>query len=246
MMIIDPNWPAPRNVKAFTSTRIGGQSQPPYMSLNLGQHVGDQKETVMANRQLLSRQLGLPSEPIWLAQIHGTTVVRADQHIGKIVPTADASWTQATDVVCAVLTADCLPILLCNKAGTLVAAIHAGWRGLAAGIVEEMMTVLNEADSEVLAWLGPAIGPEIFEVSHDVRDIFIENDPVAKEAFKANNSNKWLANIYLLAKQRLEKCGVTAVYGGEHCTYIENDLFYSFRRDHGVTGRMATLIWLNA
>lgn len=244
MEIIKPQWPVSVHVNACTTTRLGGESHSPYHSFNLATHVGEENGIVQRNRKKLRREINLPSEPIWLNQVHGNTVVQADQHVGNILPNADAAWTDQPNIVCAVLTADCLPVLLCDKKGTKVAAIHAGWKGLLAGVIENTVQKMNPCD-DIFAWLGPAIGPSVFEVSDDVRDYFLQSSDRASEAFKPNAHNKWLANIYQLATQRLNDCGVDQIYGGNYCTYTESDWFYSYRRDHGMTGRMATLIWLS-
>ena len=246
LQFIIPNWPAPNNVKALQTTRNGGVSQTPYASLNFGAHVNDDGIAVAKNRQLLSPYL--PSEPVWVNQVHGVEVIDAAQ--STCLQDADASFTTQANVVCVTMTADCLPVLLCDKAGTVVAAVHAGWRGLCDGAIEAAVNKLPVERSEILAWLGPAIGPEAFEVGDEVRQQFMQHDSQAELAFKANAS-KWFCNMYLIAQQRLNKLGVTQVYGGgDHenssdnfCTYTDEARFFSFRRDN-VTGRMASLIWL--
>lgn len=236
-----PDWPAPANVRALTTTRVGGFSQGPYTSLNLGDHVGDDPETVARNRAWLREALRLPLEPLWLKQVHGTNVVAAvAAHIGV---TADGAWTDRPGVVCAVLTADCLPVFVCDCRGTKVALLHAGWRGLAAGVIEAGVRALATPGAELLAWLGPAIGPDSYEVGDDVRRVFLDDDPGAAEGFRPARAGRWHADLYALARRRLRQQGVCAVYGGGHCTRREGDTFYSFRRD-GATGRMASLIWL--
>lgn len=240
---IAPNWPAPANVKALQTTRIGGVSKAPYASLNLGAHVNDDAIAVAQNRQLLRSYL--PSEPVWVNQVHGVEVIDAAQ--SSCLQNADASFTTKLNVVCVTMTADCLPVLLCDKAGTVVAAVHAGWRGLCDGAIEAAINKMPARPSDILAWLGPAIGPSAFEVGDDVRQQFIQQDSAAVQAFKAHG-DKWLCNMYLIAKQRLNKLGVTEVYGGgineDFCTYTDAARFFSFRRDN-VTGRMASLIWLS-
>lgn len=237
---ISPDWPAPANVRALLSTRNGGISQAPYASLNFGDHVGDDPLHVLQNRALL-RQL-LPAEPCWLKQVHGTRVADAAATAGVIE--ADASVAQRTGTVCAIMTADCLPLLLCDRSGSVVAAAHAGWRGLLDGVLENTVAAMHRPGGEILAYLGPAIGPDAFEVGDEVRSAFIDRDPVAAAAFKpAGRAGKWLADLYLLARQRLAGVGVTAVYGGSECTYSDAGRFFSYRRD-AVTGRMASLIWL--
>ena len=254
--LIIPNWPAPKNVYALQTTRDGGASHAPFNSLNFGSHVNDNPQHVAQNRQLLSQFL--PSEPVWLNQIHGINAVDAAQT--DCVPDADASYTNRKNVVCVTMTADCLPILLCDIAGTAVASIHAGWRGLCDGIIEATISSMRAkipAKStdlmacNLMAWLGPAIGPNAFEVGFEVREQFIAKDAQAELAFKKQGENqeqdKWLADIYKIATQRLNNLGITQIYGGgidqDFCTFSQKEQFFSFRRD-GVTGRMASLIWL--
>lgn len=238
-MLILPDWPAPANVRTLQTTRLGGKSLPPYASLNLGMHVGDVAIEVAANRQLLNRWL--PTEPVWLNQVHGISVVDAAQ--ASCVPDADAAFARHRHTVCAVMTADCLPVLLCDDAGTVVAAVHAGWRSLLDGVIEATVQAMA-AQGKVLAWLGPAIGPEAFEVGEEVRAAFIAKDGRAEQAFKpAKTAGKWLGDIYAIARQRLDSVAVSQVYGGGLCTYNDHERFFSFRRDQ-VTGRMASLIWL--
>lgn len=236
-----PDWPAPPQVRACTTTRCGGVSRPPYDGLNLGDHVNDDPLAVAENRARVARQLALPGMPRWLDQVHGTQV--ADAACVTQGYTADASYTFEPGVVCAVLTADCLPVLLCDRAGTMVAAAHAGWRGLAAGVIEAVVAVMGAPAGDLLAWLGPAIGPNAFEVGPEVRAAFVGHAPAAEQAFQPSPGGRWLADIYGLARLRLARLGVTAVYGGERCTFTEAEYFYSYRRE-GVTGRMASLIWL--
>ena len=237
---IVPDWPVPAGVRALSTTRAGGVSVAPYDSLNLGTHVGDDPANVAANRAQVRRIV--PSEPAWLNQVHGTVVVDAASVAG--VPDADASVSRTPGAVCVVMTADCLPVLLCDRAGTVVGAAHAGWRGLHGGVIEATVTAMQVAPADVIAWLGPAIGPTAFEVGDEVRAAFVAVDAIADAAFKpAGQPGKWLADIYLLARQRLAALGVTAVYGGDCCTVSESRRFFSYRRD-GVTGRMASLVWL--
>lgn len=236
-----PDWPASATVHALTTTRVGGFSQGPYTSLNLGDHVGDDPETVARNRAWLREALKLPLEPLWLKQVHGTNVVAAAAAHTSV--TADGAWTGRPGVVCAVLTADCLPVFLCDRHGTKVALLHAGWRGLAAGVIEAGVRALATPGAELLAWLGPAIGPDSYEVGDDVRRVFLDDDPGAAEGFRPASAGRWYADLYALARRRLRQQGVCAVYGGDRCTRREGDRFYSFRRD-GATGRMASLIWL--
>jgi len=235
--MILPDWPAPPRVKSLMTTRAGGVSGAPWASLNLGDHVGDDPAHVAANRARLRQQL--PADPGWLKQIHSTTVVEA----GAGLLEADAAFTRRAATVCAVLTADCLPVLLCNRTGSVVAAAHAGWRGLAGGVLEASVAAMQVPPSEIMAWMGAAIGPQAFEVGDEVRQAFIAQHPEAAVAFLQHAPGKWLADIYQLARIRLNQVGVQAIYGGERCTFNETDSFYSYRRD-GVTGRMASLIWL--
>jgi len=238
-----PEWPAPPWVHACTTTRGGGISEGRFASLNLAEHVGDDIACVTENRRRLLEALHLPAMPSWLQQVHGTLVV--DAAAVKAGCEADAGFAARPGIVCAVLTADCLPLLLCDGGGTRVAAVHAGWRGLLAGVVENGVRAMQCPGSQVLAWLGPAIGPKAFEVGEEVRNAFIAEDPQAAVAFAPSPGGRWLADIYLLARQRLARVQVTAVYGGHWCTVSDAARFYSYRRD-GVTGRMASLIWLDA
>lgn len=239
--LISADWPAPANVRALATTRVGGVSAPPYESLNLAAHVGDDPAAVEENRDRLVRAAGLPGEPRWLSQVHGCQVVDAGAAAAGCE--ADAASTDRPGVVCAVLTADCLPVLFCDAAGTRVAAAHAGWRGLAGGVLEA--AVAGFGGGEVRAWLGPAIGPDAFEVGPEVRAAFVEADPATAAAFRAGRGDRFFADLYTLARHRLRAAGVTAVSGGGFCTYHEADRFYSYRRD-GQTGRMASLVWLTA
>jgi len=241
MEFISPDWPAPANVRAAVTTRSGGVSVGPYASLNLGDHVGDEPVAVAENRARLVHALALPAEPGWLKQVHGTCVLDAALADGR---EADAGFATGPGVVCAVLTADCLPVLFCDRHGTHVAAAHAGWRGLAAGMLERTVEALGVPPGDVLAWLGPAIGPEAFEVGEEVRAEFLRHDARAAEAFRPSPEGRWLADLYALARLRLQRQGVTAIHGGGLCTFRDAARFYSYRRD-GVTGRMASLVWLD-
>jgi polyphenol oxidase len=236
---IAPDWPAPANVKTLITTRRGGVSQGRYAGLNLGDHVGDAAHHVAENRLLLRR--ALPVTPRWLKQVHGVHVVDAREATDGVE--ADGVYTRSADVACAVLTADCLPLLVCNRAGTEVAAIHAGWRGLSFGVIESTIAAMQARPSTLLTYLGPAIGPQSYEVGDDVRDTFIAHDKRATSAFILGPNGKWLANLYELARQRLNEIGIMQVFGGDYCTMTDSERFYSYRRD-GVTGRMASLIWL--
>jgi YfiH family protein len=239
---IVPRWPAPANVSACVTTRNGGVSQGPYQSLNLGDHVGDDPQSVAQNRALLQEALALPSAPVWLEQVHGTGVIELP-YAGARPPQADGSFSRAVGAVCTVMTADCLPVLLCDKQGTVVAAAHAGWRGLAAGVIEQTIAAMEAAPDSLLAWLGPAIGPQAFEVGEDVVEAFVADNKDARLAFQQTSQDRWLADIYQLARLRLGTMGVVNISGGEYCTFQDSDRFYSFRRDK-LTGRMASLIWL--
>jgi len=244
MSLLTPDWLAPLSVRAASSTRQGGVSQSPFNSLNLAQHVDDRVADVVSNRQHFLDALSLPGEPHWLNQVHGVNVIDLDDVPGEL-PDADASTTRAANIVCAVLTADCLPVLFCDRNGTQVAAAHAGWRGLAAGILEATVAAFTALPEDIFAWLGPAIGPQAFEVGDEVRQAFCESDPIATTAFTAARSGHWQADLYRLAWQRLARAGVNNVYGGDRCTFRETDDFYSFRRD-GCTGRMASVIWIES
>ncbi|MFJ5409517.1 purine nucleoside phosphorylase YfiH [Pectobacterium punjabense] len=240
-MLIYPDWPVPESVKSCSTTRIGGRSVAPYDSLNVGNHVGDEPANVTANRQTLVSLADLPAMPHWLEQVHGTDVIR----IGEALPSAvcgDAAYTDKKGQVCAVMTADCLPVLFCAVSGDEVAAAHAGWRGLHAGVLEETLACFRTKPAQIMAWLGPAIGPSAFEVGPEVRDAFIQHDASAASAFRPEG-NKFFADIYQLASLRLRAAGVTQIFGGNSCTVSEPHKFFSYRRD-GVTGRMASLIWL--
>jgi len=236
--LIRPHWSCPSRVRALVTTRCGGGSAAPYGALNLADHVGDDPARVRENRARLRRFL--PAEPVWLRQVHQLTVVDADRATG--VPEGDAAVARRAGTVCAVLTADCLPLLLCDQNGTVVAVAHAGWRGLVAGVIEQTLVAMNVPAASVRAWLGPAIGPAAFVVGEDVRRQFVGQDSAAAQAF-APYDGKWLADLYALARLRLARQGVTAVFGGGGCTFGNPERFYSYRRD-GVTGRMASLIWL--
>lgn len=250
---IIPDWPAPAHVHSVQTTRQGGVSTGPFASLNLGNHVQDDPLHVAHNRQLLSQFV--PSEPVWLNQVHGIEVVDAadvDCEAVNCIPSADASFTTRHNTVCVTMTADCLTILLCDIAGTVVASIHGGWRSLCGGVIEgtitKILTSSNVKAGHLMAWLGPAIGPTAFEVGSEVRAQFVAKDAQAESAFQSQGNGKWLGNIYSIATQRLNKLGVSQVFGGQHenfCTFSDSTRFFSFRRDN-VTGRMATMIWLTA
>ncbi len=233
-----PDWPAPANVHALTTTRSGGVSVGPYAAMNLGDHVGDDPDHVARNREILKAETGC--SPLWLTQVHGVAIAVAGS--AQQGATADGAVSRLPGVAAAVMTADCLPVLLCDRAGTVVAAAHAGWRSLCAGVIEEAVAAMAVPPKEVLAWLGPAIGPESFEVGDEVRDAFLARDPNAALAFRPAR-DKWLGDLYALARQRLTALGVAGTWGGGLCTFRDGARFYSFRRD-GTTGRMASLVWL--
>ncbi|HBG94577.1 MAG TPA: peptidoglycan editing factor PgeF [Chromatiaceae bacterium] len=241
--LIRPCWDAPPNVQALTSTRRGGVSAGEFASLNLAGHVADKPEHVAMNRALLCESLSLPTEPVWLTQVHGCRVVDITHPSGRC-PTADACVSRQVGQVCAIMTADCLPVLLCDDAGRVVAAAHAGWRGLLHGVIETAVAALGVPPGQVHAWLGPAIGPDAFEVGPEVREQFCAHASQARDAFVAAGSRRWFADLYLLARQRLAALDVERVSGGEHCTFSDQERFFSYRRD-GRTGRMASLIWLS-
>ncbi|GAB6040495.1 peptidoglycan editing factor PgeF [Endothiovibrio diazotrophicus] len=238
-----PNWPAPATVRAAVTTRLGGVSARPYDSFNLATHVEDDPRAVAVNRARLREALGLPAEPCWLNQIHGTGIVDA----AAAAPgcEADGAFATVSGVVCVVMTADCLPVLLCDLRGRRVAAVHAGWRGLLDGVVEAAVARLERPGEGLMAWLGPAIGPAAFEVGDEVRDAFLADDPGCVGAFRPSPAGRWLADLYHLACRRLARIGIDEVYGGGLCTYRDAGRFYSYRRD-GRTGRMASLIWLES
>ena len=239
----EPDWPAPPNVRAVLTTRLGGVSEGKFSSLNFGDHVGDDAKRVAANRALLTACID--ARPVWLEQVHGTRVVDASVCVAaNRVPQADAAFSRQAGVACVVMTADCLPVLFCDDAGTVVAAAHAGWRGLLAGVLEETIVAMGVPGEKLMAYLGPAIGPRTFEVGDEVCEAFVSRDERAQAAFVPSATGKWLANIYRLARQRLQGTGVRRINGGTFCTYTEAERFFSYRRD-GMTGRMASMIWLD-
>ena len=240
--LIIPDWPAPARVRAVSTTRLGGISPPPYDSLNLADHVGDDPACVAQNRRWLAAVAGYPAEPAWLEQVHGIRAVAAETVRAPVA--ADAAWTRKLGRPCVVMTADCLPVLLCDRAGTVVAAAHAGWRGLAGGVIAATVHRLGVPPTELLAWLGPAIGPTAFEVGEEVRVAFLALDFGSVDCFRPSPAGRWLADIHELARRQLRRLGVTAVYGGDGCTFREPARFFSYRRESR-TGRMATLIWLD-
>lgn len=239
--LIVPDWPVPDRVRAVSTLRTGGVSRPPFDSANLAAHVGDDARHVAENRTRLRSQAQLTTEPFWMNQVHGTRVVRAGS--ADAPPEADAAFALDSGPVCAVLTADCLPVLLASRDGDRVAAAHAGWRGLAVGVLEAAVRALEVSPARLVAWLGPAIEQEHFEVGDEVRAAFLAHDPAAAAPFVPHGKGKWLADLYALARQRLHRLGVESIHGGDRGTYRERAAFYSHRRD-GRCGRMATLIWI--
>lgn len=236
---IVPGWPAPKQVRACVTTRKGGTSQAPFDSFNLGDHVDDDPTAVAANRQRLQSLLGC--EPAWMSQVHSSTVVEADPNACLV---ADANWTSVPGTASAVLTADCLPVLFCSLDGSQVAAAHAGWRGLADGVLEATVAAMDNSGTQLMAWLGPAIGPDAFEVGAEVREAFVSRHAIAAEAFvPSRNAGRYMADIYQLARIRLAACGVTDVFGGGFCT-VTDPRFYSYRRAVR-TGRFASLVWID-
>lgn len=235
---IVPDWPAPAHVRALVTTRAGGVSTGPYASLNLGLRTDDDPAAVAENRARLLQFL--PQAPRWLAQVHGSTVVDADQLTD--VPPADASVARLPGTVCAIMIADCLPILLTDAAGTCVGAAHAGWRGLAGGVIANTIARMPAAAADLMAWIGPGIGPTAFEVGDDVLEAFCAAAPERRSAFRSHKPGKWLCDLPALARDALRRAGVTRIYGGDLCTHTDARRFYSYRRD-GITGRMTALIW---
>ena len=241
-----PQWPVPPTVRALSTLRMGGASRPPFASLNLAAHVGDADMAVAKNRRSLREAAGLPAEPSWLSQVHGTRV--ADLDLGAdAAGSADAAITRRAGRVCAILTADCLPVLIASESGDRVAAAHAGWRGLAAGVIEAAIKTLECPPRELLVWLGPAIGPRHFEIGPEVREALLrsepDGDPTAQGAFQPYGDGRFMADLYVLARRRLHRAGVERIYGGGECTYSDTGKYFSHRRD-GTTGRQASLIWL--
>ena len=237
MNLITPDWPSPENVCAFTTTRLGGCSEGRWQSMNLSFNCGDDASAVALNHEKLAR--GLPAQPQWLRQVHGTQVVT---HPGRITaePEADAILSRTAGAVCAVLTADCLPVLFCNLSGSCVAIAHAGWKGLAQGVLKKTVNAMQQQPEQIMAWLGPAIGPTAYEVGEDVKTVFGD----AAASFFIARKDRWLLNLYGVARHQLAQLGIVRIYGGEYCTFNDSERFFSYRRD-GITGRMASLIWLH-
>lgn len=238
---IIPDWPAPTNIRAYTTTRKGGFSTSPYDSFNLALHVDDNPQAVKQNRAKLREDLQLNSEPVWLQQIHSTVVINADQH--KSIE-ADASISQTNYTPCVVMTADCLPVLICNKQGSEVAAVHAGWRGLLNGVIDATIQDMHSDAGQLMAWLGPAISQQHFQVNEQIRIDFLQRNPQNETCFELRNDTDWYADLYGLATINLKHLGVQQIYGGSYCSFAQDQLFYSYRRDQQHTGRMAHLIWM--
>jgi polyphenol oxidase len=238
---LTPDWPAPAGVRALSTYRGGGVSQGPYASLNLGDHVDDVPAAVAENRRRLRMAAELPDEPRWLNQVHGRRVANLD--VLEPAAAADGAVTRRPGHVCAILTADCLPVLIAPVSGAAVAAAHAGWRGLAGGVIEATVEALAASPQSLSVWLGPAIGPRHFEVGAEVRDELLRADPGADAAFEANSRGRFMANLTALARRRLIRLGIERIYGGSECTFEHQERYFSYRRD-GQTGRQATLIWL--
>ena len=257
-----PDWPAPARVRAASTHRAGGVSQGPYASLNLSTDVGDDERTVARNRRILAKMLDLPAEPVWLRQVHGTRVLDLDEQEPSAAtrrsgrrstepssrsshpPAADGAVTSKPGQPCVVLTADCLPVLLCDTSGSRAGVAHAGWRGLAGGVLEAALLRMQADPGDLLAWIGPGIGPGAYEVGGEVLEQFAANDPDAAQCFTASDNGRWRADLHGLARQRLRAAGVEAVYGGGWCTHSESERFFSHRRE-APCGRMATVIWLD-
>lgn len=239
---IVPAWPAPKNIHAYTTTRLHGFSHAPYDAFNLGDHVEDNPSAVAKNRELLKAELNLPNEINWLRQVHETRALLLPTT--EINPIADACFTSAPNTICAILTADCVPILICNRDGTEVAAIHAGWRGLLAGVIEATIQQLKSPAKDLLAWIGPAIGPQHFQINETIREHYLLKSKLFAPAFRTQQ-NELFADLYQLTTITLNTQNVHAIYQTEFCTYQDQALFYSHRRDQGKTGRMATLIWFS-
>ncbi len=241
--LLEFEWQLPAGVRAAFTTRLGGVSEPPWDSFNVGAHVGDSPAAVAANRARLSTLLNLPAEPAWLSQVHGIAVHDLDGAPAAVrPPTADAVVTREPGRVCVIMVADCMPVLFATRDGSRIAAAHAGWRGLASGVLEQTVHALGSSGGELIAWLGPAISREHFEVGDEVRAAFIAADAGASDAFERNASGRWQADLVSLAKRRLRSLGVTDISGGEWCTFADRARFFSHRRD-GKGGRMAALLW---
>lgn len=240
--MLNINWKIPKNVGFAITSRQGGVSQSPFNSLNLGDHVKDNQQHVLQNRQLVQKTFNMPAAPTWLQQVHGIDIVNLDNNIHSTV-IADGSYTTNTGKVCVVMTADCLPLLLCNKQGTEIAAVHAGWRGLCDGVIESAVKKFRSSPQDILALIGPCIGPHAFEVGQEVYHAFVAHSQPARLAFSNTSNNKYMANLALLAKQRLNALDVNNITQSNLCTYANPALFFSYRRQ-AITGRMASFIWI--
>lgn len=238
---IRPDWPAPAGVRAFVTTRAGGVSEGEYGGMNLGERSGDEPQRVARNRMIVRAHL--PAAPRWMTQVHGTGVADLDALAEGAAPVADAAVTAVPGRVAVVQTADCMPLLLCDTAGRRVGVAHAGWRGMAAGVIENAVRAMGAAPGEVMAWMGPTIGPSAFEVGPEVREAFLKADPGAGDAFAAHVPGKFLADLYALARRRLEAAGVREIHGGGFCTYRDTQRFFSYRRVPA-SGRMGAFIWM--
>lgn len=246
-----PRWAAPANVHLIVTTRSGGRSAPPREGFNLALHVGDDSRSVIANRRYLQQELDLPRQPAWLEQVHGTVVVdAAGVDPSAPAPVADAAFTREAGVACVVMTADCLPVAIAARDGSVVGVAHAGWKGLCQGVIESLVGAMAGAmavpGGELVAWLGPAVGPAAYETGAEVREAFVARDPAAAAAFvpvlRADGTPGFLSDLYSLARLRLRSAGIGQVEGGGFCTFTDNARFYSYRRQP-VTGRFATLVW---
>ena len=240
--IIEATWNAPSQVKALCTTRQSGFSQPPYDSLNLATHVGDDDQSVLQNRELLRNSLRLPAEPCWLEQTHSTRVVSLESDASRL---ADAAITREADTIAIVMTADCLPILLCNRSGTEVAAIHAGWRGLVDGVIEATVNGMNSTSDQLLAWIGPGISQQCFEVGDEVRDFFIDRNSADECYFVTNRPEHWLCDLYGLAAVTMSRLEIAEISRTGNCSYSDDSHYFSYRRN-ALTGRMASLIWIDS
>lgn len=249
---ISPKWPAPTWIRAYTTTRHGGISRPPYDSFNLGTHSSrctDNEQHVAINRLYLQQRLNLKTPPLWLNQVHGNHVLELNERLlmqNQEEPEADGVWTKKADTPCLVLTADCLPVLLCNTQGTVVSALHCGWRSIACGIIQKTVSILQkEVGDPIMAWLGPAISQEHYQVGEEMREIFLKENPNHHNAFRKDDvPDKWRASLNQLAKNCLTESGVSAIYGGEYCTYRDKEDFYSFRRQGKQSGSIGSLIYI--
>lgn len=240
-----PHWPTTNKIRAFCTTRHGGYSKFPYDSFNLSLNTRDNESDVLSNRKKLRQELYLKQEPFWLRQQHTNVVICVDNYYSTVPPIADASFSRRTNIVCAVLTADCIPILVCNRQETLIGAIHAGWKGILGGVIEQSIQSIAEDPENLLIWLGPAIGPTAFQVGKELVENFCNKIPQYSQAF-SKWKDKYLANIYQLAIIQLKQLGVQYIYGGNYCTFSQQNTFYSYRRDGINSGRMASLIWIRA